>query len=40
MIAIAFANVNGNADMFFAVHDEYWVLILLNAVIKFRTNVI
>lgn len=34
-------NVNDDADMkFFAVRDEYWVLILLSTVIKFRTNVI
>lgn len=37
---IIFANVNEDADVkFFAVHDEYWVLILLSTVIKFRTNV-
>lgn len=39
---IIFANVNDDADTwrFFDVHDEYWVLILLSTVIKFRTNVI
>lgn len=37
---IIFANVNdAAATSFFDVHDEYWSLILLSTVIKFRTSV-